>query len=163
MTPNFLKAVELIFKHEGGLVDHPSDPGGLTNFGISQRAYPDLNIRGLSKPGAAAIYHRDYWLKIKGDDLPGAVALSVFDMAVNSGVIRSIKIMQRCLGLKEDGIIGPKTMEAVLATPRYTMIEKYRKERQKYYESLAGFKTFGKGWTRRTNETYDAAKAMLDA
>lgn len=161
MTPDFLKAVDLIFKHEGGLVDHPADPGGLTKYGISQRAYPDVDIRNLTKPGAASIYYRDYWLKVKGDSLPYGVALQIFDMAVNAGVRRAVRMAQSVSGAKIDGIMGPKTLDAILAKPRHYFVDEYKDARLDYYRRLDGYKHFGKGWERRINDTFKVAKNAL--
>ena len=70
MKDNYLACIEVVLKSEGGYVNDPHDPGGETNFGISKRAYPSVDIKHLTKEGAIAIYKKDYWDKIKGDDLP---------------------------------------------------------------------------------------------
>jgi lysozyme family protein len=93
----FETAVDFVLSAEGGLVDDGSDPGGITKFGISQRAYPDLNIRDLTIDGAKAIYREDYWNLCSCDKLPAGVALVVFDAAVNQGVGASIRMLQSAL------------------------------------------------------------------
>jgi hypothetical protein len=151
-TPAFDKAVELIFKHEGGYVNHSSDPGGETKYGISKRAYPTLNIKGLTKNQAKDIYYRDYWIAGRCDKMPYSVAIQVFDMGVNAGVKRASQILQKVLGVSQDGIIGPVTLKAIQKMNDNDIFD-YFLERQLYYQSLKTFKTFGKGWTRRNTET----------
>ena len=111
----FDKAMEFTLRWEGGLSDHSSDPGGLTNFGIAQRSHPDVDIRNLTEEGAKEIYREDYWDKIHGDDLAPAVALAVMDYAVNSGTSRSAKTLQKVVGAGQDGAIGPNTLKKVAA------------------------------------------------
>jgi len=110
---NFDTAVVKTLIHEGGatLVDDPKDKGGLTRFGISQRSYPDLDIRNLSEAQACAIYKEDYWDKVKGDRIDDqAVAEAVFDTAVNMGPRTAGRLLQIALGMDVvDGIIGKKT------------------------------------------------------
>lgn len=148
----FEKAVSLILKHEGGYVNHFSDPGGETKYGISKRSYPKLDIKNLTVEQAKDIYYHDFWLKAKCDKMKYSVAIQVFDMAVNAGVSRAIKILQKVLGVTQDGIIGPVTLGAVAKMTEGMFID-YFAERQYYYQSLKTFSTFGKGWTRRNIET----------
>tara|TARA_X000001388_G_scaffold77607_2_gene79421 strand:+ start:726 stop:1232 length:507 start_codon:yes stop_codon:yes gene_type:complete len=161
MTEKFNKAVKLILKHEGGYVDHPDDPGGETNFGISKRAFPDVDIKNLTEEKAAEIYKEKYWRKIFGPSLPPALAIHVFDYAVNSGVKRASKTLQRLVKTKPDGVIGLITVEAVgkhykkdQVKEQMIFIEQYRASRMDFLVGLKTFKTFGKGWTRRVNETH---------
>src|SRR3990167_11517248 len=108
----FDQALAFVLEWEGGLVSDPNDAGGLTNHGISQRPYPDLAIAALTRDDVVAIYARDYWAPIRGDELPAPLALVVFDSAVNQGVSRAIVCLQRALGVADDGELGPVTMEA---------------------------------------------------
>jgi lysozyme family protein len=161
----FDHAVELIFKHEGGYVNHPDDPGGETNYGISKRAYPDLDIAHLSKHDAAVIYKEDYWDKIRGDDLPYPLALATFDAAVNSGVRRASKWLQYAVGAKPtDGIVGNITVDIANAdygrNPHQSLIGCIH-QRQQFIRSILTYKTFGKGWERRIEETYQEAKKWI--
>jgi len=151
---NFDEAVYLVLKHEGGYVNNPNDTGGETNFGISKRAYPNLNIAELSVETAQEIYKRDFWDKVKGDKLPEGLDLMVFDFAVNAGVSRASKVLQKMLGAKQDGIIGSKTLN-LLRTQDGTLalITEYYRLRQAHYEAIDSFQYFGHGWTRRNNET----------
>jgi lysozyme family protein len=107
----FRRALDFTLAQEGGYVHDPADPGGETKFGISKRAYPDLDISQLSRSDAAAIYHRDYWMPLRGDDLPPLAALILFDWAVHSGVQMASHALQKQLGgLAVDGAIGPLTV-----------------------------------------------------
>jgi len=104
------------------------------------------------------IYRQMYWDKVRGDDLPAGVDWCVFDFAVNAGVSRAIKTLQSSSGSAADGIIGPNTLLAVERNDPEALISSYSTMRQAYYESLTDlFKTFGRGWTRRVEETREQA------
>lgn len=148
----FEKAVELIFKHEGGYVNNPKDPGGETKYGISKRSYPYLDIKNLTKLQAKEIYYKDYWLASSCDKMSYEAGVSVFDMSVNAGVKTSIKLIQKALGVKADGIIGPITLGAINKSDNKLFI-RFAWQRQLYYQALGTFSTFGKGWTNRNFET----------
>lgn len=152
------KAIDIVLKHEGGYVNDSKDAGGETNFGISKRAYPYLDIARLSMFTAAEIYRRDYWEKCRCDDLPEGLDLCVVDFAVNAGVSRASKVLQEVVGATPDGIIGSETLKLVGEhTDILSMITHYYRLRQAHYESLDSFQDFGLGWTRRNNETLKEA------
>ena len=161
---NFDIAVELILKHEGGYVNHPDDPGGETNYGISKRAYPDVDIANLTKEDAARIYKVDYWDRIRGDDLPAGVGLVVVDYAVNSGVSRASKALQKVCNAGKDGIIGPHSLHAVHVTTNDNgaefVIQGVTDLRREFIRALSTYETFGRGWERRITETYDKAMEL---
>ena len=113
--PAFDRAIIIVLSHEGGYVDHPNDPGGETKFGISKRSYPNEDIKNLTVERAKEIYHNDYWLPIRGPDLPEVVATPLLDYAVNSGVQRAIRGLQATLRVKRDGKLGPISLEALRA------------------------------------------------
>lgn len=115
MKTDWEKAIAFVLEQEGGLTDDPNDPGGLTKFGISKQAYPNLDIRNLTVEQAKEIYLRDYWNPCKCDELPTEFAISLFDSAVNQGPQVAIRIMQRALKVKDDGVIGPKTLAAAFS------------------------------------------------
>ncbi len=142
-------SIRMIIRHEGGYVDDPDDPGGRTKYGISQRAYPDLDIAALTVDDAAEIYRRDYWDRVRGDDLPPAVAHVVFDAAVNMGVGVAIRLMQRQLGVAADGIIGPVTLAAARDCDVRGFCRDYQVRRIRRYSSLPGWHKFGAGWSIR--------------
>lgn len=141
------KAIEWILETEGGYANHPHDPGGETKYGISKKSYPNLDIRNLTKEQAREIYVRDYWNKIKGDDLPCPLDICVFDMAVNSGVSRAVKVLQSEIGAGQDGIVGQETLTHI-AIFGYDWKE-YLWRRLEFYTSLKTFNHFGKGWVNR--------------
>lgn len=160
---SFETVVHMVLEHEGGYVNHPSDPGGETKYGISKRAYPDVDIAELTKDDAADLYKRDYWDRIKGDDLPVGVACVVMDYAVNSGISRASKALQSVCGIANgDGVIGPASLNAVWTTVKNTseedVITAVTEQRQGFIRALSIYDTFGKGWERRIEET--RAKAM---
>lgn len=146
---------------EGGLTDDVGDPGGLTNFGISQRAYPDLDIANLTAAQAKAIYRRDYWAPLRGDDLPTGVDLMVFDMGVNAGVRRTAAILQTCLGVAADGAIGPLTLLAARGADDARLIDDLAASQLGFYRSLATWPAFGHGWSGRVARRQTAARAMM--
>ena len=143
---------------EGGnkLVNNPKDPGGLTKFGISKRAYPDEDIENLTLARVRELFLRDYWKPCYCDELPEAVAIVVCDTAFNCGKGIAIKFLQQLLGLKADGIIGPKTLDAISKIENdfhllKSFVLRYTNLRISYYQSLPTWKTFGKGWVNRAN------------
>jgi len=157
--------LDMIIKHEGGYVNHPEDPGGETKYGISKRAYPDVEIDKLSESDAKAIYKEDYWNRIKGDDLPISVACVVMDYGVNSGISRASKALQGVCGITNgDGVIGPHTLSAVWTTFKEQgkdfVIEGVTNQRQEFIRNLSIYDTFGKGWERRIKETLELAKEL---
>ena len=159
----FSTIVKMVLEHEGGYVNHSSDPGGETKYGISKRAYPDIDIAELTKEDAEKIYYDDYFSRIKGDDLPASVACVVLDYGVNSGVSRASKALQKACGISDgDGVIGPHTLSAVWVTAKEQgekfIVNEVTRIRQEFIRDLSIYETFGKGWERRIDETH--AKAM---
>jgi lysozyme family protein len=139
-----------------------SDTGGKTRFGISQRAYPDVDIEHLTRLGAEAIYQRDYWRVVRGDDLPPGLALLVFDAAVNMGTGRAVTLLQRVLRLREDGIAGPETVRAAGAfKPPSELRALYNDARLTAYDAIATkgaeFAVQLTGWRRRLFRVADEA------
>ena len=158
---NWPACIAFTLAEEGGLVDAPGDTGGLTNFGISQAAYPALDIRGLTRAGAEAIYRGDYWGAVRGDELASGVDLMVFDMAVNAGVARSAEILQRSLGVAADGVIGEAvTIPAARAADAGLLVAALGAAQLAFYESLSGWNEFGRGWGGRVGRRLARAKVM---
>lgn len=135
--------------HEGGYVNDPRDPGGETKYGISKRAYPALNIATLTLDDARAIYLRDYWQAAGCPMAPEAIRADLFDTAVNAGVGRAIRLLQRAVGAAEDGVIGPKTRDAINATEPLRLVARFNGARLAHLASLPTWPTFGRGWTLR--------------
>lgn len=166
---NYDKCLELILHHEGGYVNHPKDPGGETNLGVTKRVYEEWggtkDMVDLLVEDVAPIYEKNYWGRTKCDDLPSGLDLCVFDFAVNAGPGRAAKYLQQIIGTTVDGGIGPNTLKAVYNYVEEVgvqgMIEEYQSGRQSYYEQLSTFETFGRGWTRRVEETTEEAIALI--
>lgn len=146
---NFDQAFEKLLGHEGGLVDDPNDPGGLTKFGISKRAYPTLDIANLTLEHAAQIYRQDYWGPAGCDSVPDALRMDLFDMAVNSGVRAAVRCLQRAAGETADGVLGPKTLQAIQTIPSTRLIARFNAERLEFMTNLPAWSSFSKGWARR--------------
>jgi lysozyme family protein len=168
---NFLACVPTILAAEGGFVDDPEDPGGATNRGITMhqlsawlgRPCTDDDVKALDEKTTREIYRTIYWNGARCDDLPVGLALEVFDLAVNAGVPRAVKVLQCCLGFApadQDGAIGPKTLAAAQARPTAALISDYADARRKFYRGLSKFPRFGNGWIKRANLIESLALGM---
>lgn len=146
---NFDQAFERLIGHEGGYANAPRDPGGETKFGVSRRAYPREDIKGLTLDRAKAIYLRDYWGPAGCDAAPDAIKFDLFDMAVNSGVVTAIKCLQRAVGAVPDGMLGPKTLQALDSMHAARLVARFNAQRLELMASLPTWPTFGRGWARR--------------
>ena len=153
---NFDKALAYVLEHEGGYVNHPRDPGGATNKGVTQAvydAYRKMRGRGvqsvkfITDEEVKAIYKFQYWDKVQADHLPAGVDYAVFDFAVNSGVGRASKYLQAVVGVAQDGTIGARTIAAIDSPVR--VINALCDRRMGFLRNLKTFLTFGRGWTRR--------------
>jgi lysozyme family protein len=168
---NFETCLALMLAHEGGYVDHPKDPGGMTNLGVTKRVWEEWvghevdekQMRALTPETVAPLYKRKYWDAIRADDLVDGVDYCVFDVAVNSGPGRAVKFLQLCVGVTADGGFGPATLAAVKEAEKdpTRLIEIYCAKRLEFLQSLKTFETFGKGWSRRVQEVKDKALKML--
>ena len=169
MKENFDKSLKMILQHEGGYVNHPRDPGGETNLGVTKRVYVEgggtKDMRDLTQEDVAPIYEKNYWGRAKCDHLPSGLDLAVFDWAVNSGVGRAAKKLQTMIGTEADGGSGPNTLKTLDEYIEHHGIEEtlrnYKAIRQKFYESLSTFDTFGKGWTKRNEMTLQVCLEMI--
>lgn len=168
MIENFDAAINHTLQEEGGYVNHPSDPGGMTNLGVTKRVWEEWvgresnekEMRGLTKADVTPLYQRKYWNACRCSELPNGLDLCVFDTAVNSGPGRAVKLLQQCLGVPVDGAIGPKTIAAAnqfTGSTLQMLIEDYCSARQAFLISLPTFGTFGKGWTARVNRLREHA------
>ena len=145
----FDAAFEALIGHEGGYVNDPRDPGGETKFGISKRAYPNVDIKSLTLDAAKAIYRKDYWGPAQAEALPACVAFDVFDMAVNSGVKTAIRTLQRALDVSHDGVLGPISLAAAQQADPYRLKAAFNGERLELMTDLSNWPSHGKGWVRR--------------
>ena len=167
---NWQYCLETILHHEGGYVNHPEDPGGETNLGVTKRVYEEFggtkDMKDLTVEDVEPIYKKNYWDRVKADQLPSGLDLCVFDFGVNAGTGRSAKFLQGMIGATQDGAIGPATLakvnEFVSIEGVDGAIAEFQHRRQGYYEGLKTFATFGRGWTRRVTETTQLAIEMMD-
>jgi lysozyme family protein len=167
MQNNFERSLALVLQHEGGYVNHPSDPGGRTNLGVTQRVWEEYvghpvdeqAMRSLTKEMVAPLYKKNYWDVVCGDVLPAGCDYLLFDFAVNAGASRAIKTAQKSLGINADGALGPITTQALLTAKDF--IEKFSMAKESFYRSLTTFPTFGKGWLNRVAESKKNAEGML--
>lgn len=148
---SFERALSIVLEHEGGdkFTDDPLDGGGATRFGISQIAHPSVDVRNLTREGAAAIYRAEYWQPMHCDELPAPLALCVFDSAVNQGRAAATRMLQDAVGATVDGVLGPKTLAAVYRQPVSRLLRRYMVARAHRYIATGGFATFGRGWIAR--------------
>jgi lysozyme family protein len=147
------RCIDFVLEREGGYVDHASDPGGRTNFGISQRAHRDIDIESLTRSQAADIYWKDYWLPCRCDKLGYPASLAVFDYAVNSGTKVATKALQRSVGATPDGKIGPKTLRALGRSAPKSIAKHVTDQRLANFIRIVRRRpaslVFLKGWMRR--------------
>jgi lysozyme family protein len=173
------EALARLLVHEGGYSNHPSDPGGPTNWGITlrdARAYwkkdaTATDVRNLPRAVAKNIFRTKYWAALCCDELPAGVDYAVFDYGVNSGIGRAAKVLQRLLGLHSasktrvdalvvDGIVGPRTLAAAACADAGRLIDAICDERLAFLQGLRTWSVFGNGWGRRVGEVRAAALAM---
>jgi len=170
VNKNYDHCLEMLLEHEGGFVNHPDDPGGITNLGVTKKVYEgwvdrevtEQEMRDLTKEDVAPIYKSNYWDRCKCNSLESGLDFTIFDWAVNSGPGRAAKALQKSVGATEDGAIGPATLALVSNNGVENLIEDVSRQRQLFYESLNTFDTFGRGWTRRNKETREASLEMMD-
>ncbi|MDQ0303234.1 glycosyl hydrolase 108 family protein [Ancylobacter polymorphus] len=154
----FQRCADIVLTAEGGFVDHPRDPGGATNFGITIGTLRDWrgeevtaeDVLNLTKEEAREIYRVRYWNPLNCDALPPGIDLVVYDFGVNAGPVRAAKMLQKLVGAKEDGAIGAVTLAAVGTRDIADLIRAFSARRLDYYRALDTWETFGKGWTNRT-------------
>lgn len=169
MRENFTTSLASVLQSEGGYVNNPEDRGGATNKGVTQHVYDvwrmeqgrgGQSVKLLSIPETGTIYAQLYWAPCKCDQLPSGVDYAVFDFAVNSGVNRACRFLQRAVGAAEDGDIGPATLAAVKAIPPRNIINTLCAERVAFLKTLSNFPTFGEGWLDRVARVQAQAERM---
>jgi len=149
----FLIYIDRILKHEGGYVNHPKDPGGETNWGITKNTARQYGYTGemqhLSKSEAIRIYKRAFWIGQLPSEMAPPLAFQYLDATINHGQGNAAKMLQRAMQIKSDGIIGPITRAKALEADPITLAMKFNQQRIEFYLGLKTFPTFGKGWMRR--------------
>lgn len=166
---NFARALPLVLKHEGGFVDHPKDPGGATNKGVTIktfRAYVKpggtvADLKAITNEQVATVYYRQYWSAVNAQALPSGLDYAVFDFAVNSGPARAAEFLQRVLKVPIDRRVGPKTAQAANDSDVSATIIALCNARLAWLKRLKTWPTFGKGWERRVNDVRKHALAMV--
>jgi lysozyme family protein len=173
MQSNFEASLAKLLVHEGGYVNHPSDPGGMTNLGVTARVWEEWvghpvdekQMKALTPEIVAPLYKKKYWDACRADDLVSGLDYCVFDVAVNSGVGRAIKLLQQTVGATPDGGYGSITAALVKEAEKdpEKIISLFSSRRLEFLESLKAFPTFGKGWSRRVAEVKEKALEMARA
>lgn len=171
MQSNFDRSLSAVLKHEGGYVDHPKDPGGATNKGITlttfrryvKRDATKADLKKITVEQASVVYRRQYWDAVLGAELPSGLDYAVFDFGVNSGPARAVRELQKIVGAKADGLVGPQTLSAVRAAKLDELIDDLCARRFAYVKSLKTWPTFGKGWTSRIAGVRKLALEMASA
>lgn len=167
MSNRFERAFALLSAHEGGYVNHPKDPGGATNRGVTQRVYDAYrrragraaqSVRHISDAEVVEIYRAQYWDAIRAEDLPRGVAYCVFDAAVNSGAGRAAKWLQAEIGAGRDGVVGNETIGLAGQVDPAALIDRYCDRRLAFMRRLKHWPTFAGGWTRRVAEVRAQSK-----
>jgi lysozyme family protein len=171
MDAAYTVALKFTLQEEGGYSNNPEDPGGATMKGVTQAVYDKYrqsknldtqDVRDISDEEVSDIYYNEYWLPSHCDDLPIKLSICQFDTAVNTGIEESIKILQRAIDVKDDGIFGPHTKAAANQPPEDALVDEYIDARRDFYTSLAQEKPhlaeFLHGWLKRC----DQLKEMLD-
>lgn len=168
MTGNFKTCLALLLIHEGGFVDHPKDPGGATNKGVTLKTYREFcgqaktveDLKNISDADLEHIYHAGYWAPCQCEKLPPGVDYVVFDSAVNSGQKRAIKWLQKVCGVTQDGLVGADTIQRSLEIPREKQIDLICNNRLAFLHLLPVWDTFGKGWSARIENVRNKAKQL---
>ena len=177
MASRFDVCLDEVLRQEGGYADHPADPGGATNMGITHKTLADWRgvspwwdlpksaVKALGRDEAAQIYKKLYWERSGAGTLPAGLDLALFDFAVNSGPDRAVRLLQTELGVAVDGRIGPVTRGAVeayagkkgLAALAGALCDR----RLRFLQGLSTFPVFGAGWTSRIATIRKAALAAI--
>lgn len=169
MNDNFEQALATVLKSEGGYVNNPKDSGGMTNLGVTKRTYEQYighpvdeeTMRGLTPDDVGPLYKSMFWDAVRGDQLPDGVDYCVFDVAVNSGPTKAIKLLQGAVGTPQTGQISDRDVQLANAADLEELIAKICNERLVFLQSLNTWATFGKGWGNRVAYVQRTATKML--
>ena len=173
MRSNFQTCLNKVFEREGGYVNHPEDPGGMTNLGVTRRAWSDWlgrsvteqEMRSLTREDVTPFYKQMYWDAVRADDLPSGLDLQLFDFGINAGTHRAMRKLQEMVGSGADGIYGPNTAAAIASYIKErgiaSAVVHYTDKREDHYRSLSTFSTFGRGWLNRNREVTEDAMELI--
>ena len=157
----FDKAFDRVIGHEGGFQDDPNDRGNWTTgrigegenkgtkYGLAAMTYPDLDIEGLTVDQAKDIYRRDWWEALGMGVFRPPMQYQMFDAAINHGMRNATKMLQRAAGSKDDGIIGPNTLQAAHSVDVNDLLMRFLAERLEFFTNITAFDRYGRGWSRR--------------
>lgn len=149
----FNQIFDRVIGHEGGYVNDPRDPGGETNWGVTKRTAVENGytgeMRAMTRDAAFNIYYKAFWKRYQCDKLPSAVAYQFFDACVNHGFGNAARMLQRAVGVLDDGVIGEITLGAVNTQDIDDTLLRFVSERLRFYTRLSGFAHYGKGWVNR--------------
>ncbi len=145
----FDRAVAFVLRIEGVWSDDPADDGGPTKWGIASRAHPAINLSTLTRDQAIAIYRREYWAACRCDEVAPALAVALFDCAVNQGPRTAVTLLQRALGVRDDGDFGLLTLGALRRAAVRPLLVEFLARRAKRYAAHADFPRYARGWMRR--------------
>jgi lysozyme family protein len=169
MKDNWDACFAMVLKHEGGFVNHPKDPGGMTNLGVTRTNWElyldhdvtEADMRALTPEMVKPFYKKNYWDRIRGDELPSGVDYAAYDLAVNSGTSRAAKYLQQIAGVTVDGVIGPQSLKAIQKCDAEDVVDEVCNMRMDFLKNLGTFETFGKGWTIRVNDVKAKATELV--
>ncbi len=169
MITTFDASFGMLMVHEGGYVNNSADPGGMTNLGVTKRAWEkyvghpvsEADMRALTPDRVKSFYKTEYWDKIHGDDLPAGLDYCVNDTCVNSGPGRAVMLLQGVLGLKEDGALGPVTLAAVRERDPHDIVPAYCEARLDFMKTLPTWHVFGEGWEPRVERVQAEALSLV--
>mgnify|MGYP000845166271 FL=1 len=163
MSNKFNQFIERVLSHEGGYVNHPKDPGGETNWGITKRTAQangySGSMRAMTREQAIDIYRQAFWERYHADQMPEAVAFQFFDACINHGHGNAARMLQRAAGVPDDGVIGAVSLKAINSLPENDLLLRFNAERLVFYTKLGTFGSFGKGWIRRVAQNLIHASA----
>lgn len=177
MINNFQKSLDCILKAEGGFTDDFRDPGnhlsdgraGCTNMGVTQAAWEEYvghkvsiaDMKSLTKEQVGKFYKSKYWDRVQADALPIGLDFLATSFAINAGVGSSAKLLQKCINAIPDGMIGPRTLQAIAGVNSKELIEKFSEAKEHYYQTLKTFPIYGEGWINRVASEKTIAIEML--
>lgn len=149
---DFDTVINRVLGNEGGYVNRPEDPGGETNWGISKRSYPDVDVKNLTREAAIEIYRQDFWAKVGAAELPAPLMFQAIDFAVNSGCETAVRYLQLAAGVADDGHVGPATLAALQAMPPAVLLVTYLALRLKFMTRLKNWPSESRGWANRIGD-----------